>query len=209
MSNRRHAALRVGLGTIAVAIVLAIARPWTIRPIHMAPAEAFDADAYVASIWPQILETADRSAVDVTTVGRVPPETAGDSLPTRRALFVRGTGVVSMVDLGSRVGLAHLEIDGVVERGVAIQVGPVLRGTAVRDALPFVRFTDFTNQFDFAAVAGSINRRVLQEVLGPIDLETLAGRRVSFTGAAVIDNARADSTLAIVPVILHVGEEPQ
>jgi predicted lipoprotein len=197
MSSRRRTALRLGIGVAAVAIVLAIARPWTIRPIHMSPADAFDAEAYVSSIWPQILETADRSAVDVTTVGRVPPDTAGDSLPTRRALLVTGSGVVSRVDLGSRVGLAHVQIDGLVAPGVAIQVGPVLRGTALRDALPFVRFTDFAN------------RRVLQEVLGPIDVEALSGRNVSFTGAVVIDNARADSTLAIVPVILWVNGGPQ
>lgn len=209
MSNRRRTALRLGLGIIVVAIVLAIARPWTIRPLDMSPAEAFDADAYVASIWPQVLETADRLAIDVTTIGGVTSETGGDSLPTRRAVFVRGTGVVSRVDLSSRVGLAHLQIDGIVAPGVAIQVGPVLRGTELRDALPFVRFTDFANQFDFAAVAGSIHRRVLEDVLGPIDVETLAGRRVVFTGAVVINNARADSTLAIVPVTLGIDGGPQ
>jgi predicted lipoprotein len=209
MSNRRRTALRLGLGAIAVAIVLAIARPWTIRPIHMSPTEAFDADAYVASIWPQILETVDRSAVDVTTIARTLPETGGDSVPTRRAVLVRGSGVVSRVDLSSRVGLAHVQIDGLAAPGVAIQVGPVLRGTALRDALPFVRFTDFANQFDFAAVASSIHRRVLEDVLGPIDVEALAGRNVSFTGAVVIDNARADSTLAIVPVTLRVDGGPQ
>jgi len=204
MSNRRRTALRLGLGIIGVAIVLAIVRPWTVRPIHMSTAGAFDANAYVASIWPQIIETADRSAVDVTTIAQNLPKTGGDSLPTRRAVLVRGSGVVSSVDLSSRVGLAHLQIDGLVAPGVAIQVGPVLRGTALRDALPFVRFTDFANQFDFAAVATSIHRRVLQDVLGPIDVEELAGRNVSFTGAVVIDNARADSTLAIVPVTLRV-----
>jgi len=209
MSNRQRTALRLGLGIIVAAIVLAIARPWTIRPIHMSPAEAFDADAYVASIWPQVLETADRLAIDVTTIGGVTSETGGDSLPARRAVFVRGTGVVSRVDLSSRVGLAHLQIDGIVAPGVAIQMGPVLRGTGLRDALPFVRFTDFANQFDFAAVASSIHRRVLEDVLGPIDVETLAGRRVVFTGAVVIDNARADSTLAIVPVTLGIDGGPQ
>lgn len=208
MSNRGRTALRIGLGIIVVAIVLAIARPWTIRPIHMSPTEDFDADAYVASIWPQVLETAERLAVDVTTIGVVPSE-GGDSLPTRRAVFVRGTGVVSRVDLSSRVGLAHLQIDGLVAPGVAIHVGPVLRGTALRDALPFVRFTDFANQFDFAAVASSIHRRVLEDVLGPIDVETLAGRRVAFTGAVVIDDARTDSTLAVVPVTLRVDGEPR
>lgn len=209
MSSRRRTALRIGLGVIAVATVLAIARPWTVRPIHMAPAEAFDAEAYVASIWPQILETAEGTAVDVTTIGRAPSEVGGDSQPTRRAILVRGSGVVLRVDLSSRVGLAHVQIDGLVAPGVAIQVGPVLRGTALRDALPFVRFTDFANQFDFAAVASSINRRVLQEVIGPIDVETLAGRMVSFAGAVVIDNTRADSTLAIVPVTLRVDGGPR
>ena len=66
---------------------------------------------------------------------------------------------------------------------VAIQVGPVLRGTALRDALGFVRFTDFVNQFDFAAVANALNERVLTTVLGPVDVRGLSGQRVSFTGA--------------------------
>lgn len=201
---RRQTALRLGLGALTIAIALAVARPWTIRPIETAPPQAFDPDAYVASIWPRILETADSSAIDVTTLGHVPSETGGESLPTRRAVLVRGSGVVSRVDRGSRVGLAYVQFDGPVGPSVAIQVGPVLRGTALRDALPFVRFTDFTNQFDFAAVASSIHRRVLENVLGPIDVEDLVGERVAFTGAVVIDAAGADSTLAIVPVILRI-----
>jgi len=209
MSSRRRTALRFAIGVAAVAIVLAIMRPWTVRPIHTSSAEAFDADAYVDSIWPQILQEAEGSAVDITTLARTPPETAGGSPSTRRALFVSGTGVVSRVDLGSRVGLAYLRIDGLIAPSVAIQVGPVLRGTALRDALPFVRFTDFANQFDFAAVASSIHRRVLQEILTPINVEGLSGRMVSFTGAAVIGDARADTTLEVVPVILRVVGEAQ
>ena len=33
-----------------------------------------------------------------------------------------------------------------------VQIGPAIRGTALRDTLDFVDFNDFTNQIDFAAV---------------------------------------------------------
>jgi len=209
MSSRQPTALRLGLGVIAVTIVLAVMRPWTIRPIHTSPTELFDAEAYVASIWPRLLEEADRSAVDVTTIRATPPEMVGVSPPTRRALLVTGMGVVSRVELGSRVGLAHVQVEGLPAQSIAIQVGPILRGTALRDALPFIRFTDFPNQVDFAAVASSIHRRVLRDVLAPIDVEALSGRKVSFTGAVMIDDARADSTLEIVPAILRVDGGPE
>ena len=32
----------------------------------------------------------------------------------------------------------------------SVQIGPAMRGTAIRDALDFVSFNDFTNQIDFA-----------------------------------------------------------
>ena len=49
----------------------------------------------------------------------------------------------------------------------AIQIGPVLRGTALRDALEFVRFTDFVNQFEFAGVANGAERPGRQAACWP------------------------------------------
>ena len=33
---------------------------------------------------------------------------------------------------------------------VVLQIGPVIFGTALRDALPFIAFGDFVNQIDYA-----------------------------------------------------------
>ena len=209
MTRPRRTPLRFGLGLLALAIVLVFARPWTIRPLHESPAEVFDAETYVASIWPRVLQVATSEAVDVTNIGQARSDTATQSTPTRRALFVRGTGVVSNVDLGSRVGLAHLRIETMATPGLAIQIGPVIRRTALRDALDFIRFTDFPNQSDFAAVANALNDVVLLHVLGSIDLEALVGQTVSFTGAVAVGGAPTETLLEIVPVIFEVGGSPQ
>ena len=47
-----------------------------------------------------------------------------------------------------------------------VQIGPVIRGTALRDAVSFIRFNDFANQFEFAAVSNALHERVLRDVVG-------------------------------------------
>jgi predicted lipoprotein len=206
MSMARSRGLRVGVIALVVVGLLAVLRPWTIEPIQTAVPAAFDAASYVASSWPRVLREADETAVDVTTVLRSSGAGSNDAgaPPARTAQFVRGTGVVTEVNLQSRAGHALVRIDdGVAPATVAIQVGPVLRGTALRDALSFVRFTDFVNQFDFAAVANALNNRALESVLGPVEVRALSGERVSFTGAVARD-VRALKMPEIVPVRLTV-----
>ena len=75
-------------------------------------------------------------------------------------MFVKGTATVADVDRKSRIGLARLRLPWATDaQTAAIQIGPVLRGTALRDALDFVRFTDFVNQLEFAGVANALNDR--------------------------------------------------
>ena len=203
----RSRGLRIGLVALAIGGVLAVLRPWTVEPIQTSAAVAFDATAYAASAWPRVLRAADEAAVDVASVLQTAAASPGGAgaPPARTALFVKGSGVVTDVNLESRAGQALVRIDGsAAPATVAIQVGPVLRGTALRDALDFVRFTDFVNQFDFAAVANALNGRVLTTVVGPVDVRGLSGQRVSFTGAVSRD-ARVAATLEIVPIRLAVA----
>ncbi len=84
-----------------------------------------------------------------------------------RAVFVKGTATVAEIDRKSRIGLARLRLPWAKDgQAAAIQIGPVLRGTALRDALEFVRFTDFVNQLEFAGVANALNDRVDQRRVG-------------------------------------------
>ena len=119
-------------------------------------------------------------------------------------MFVKGTATVAEIDRKSRIGLARLRLPWAKDgQAAAIQIGPVLRGTALRDALEFVRFTDFVNQLEFAGVANGLNDRVVNGVLAAVNIDELAGREVTFVGA--VPTTGAGSTLEIVPVRLEVA----
>jgi predicted lipoprotein len=202
-STRSRRAFRGAIVVALAAGVLAVLRPWTVVPIQSDTKEAFDPERYVESIWSaRVLPEADRATVEwpMVTQGMVGAfRTDGRQV---RAIFVKGTARVAEVDRKSRVGLARLQSLQATDKSAAIQIGPVLRGTALRDALDFIQFTDFVNQLEFAAVANALNARVLSHVIGPLDLDGLAGREITFVGAVALG---ATSTLEIVPVRLHVS----
>jgi predicted lipoprotein len=198
-----------GLGVgLLLAAVLAVLRPWTVRPLHTPPAAAFDAGAFAAQAWPRLVEEASRSAVDAAAVRGLraqpaAPGAAGGEAVTRKAAFVTFTGVVAQIDRRSRVGLARLRPDAAAGE-VAIQIGPVIRGTAVRDATTFIRFGDFANQFEFAAVANALHERVLRDVVGGVDLDRLVGQPVTVLGAAALaPPTAAGAPLDVVPIRLQ------
>jgi predicted lipoprotein len=122
-------------------------------------------------------------------------------------LAVKGAGRVISVDTHSKVGLALVDVapfDG--KPDVTIQVGPVLRGTSLRDATGLVRFSDFVNQLQFADVGNELNNRVLKTVLAPLDLAALAGKSISFAGTASGDVNAAPPVRELAPVRLMIEE---
>jgi predicted lipoprotein len=197
---RSRYGVRIGLAALAVAGVLAVVRPWTIVPIESAPTRTFDAERYVNDIWDaRALPAAERSAVELEAFMQGPGAASGGTAP--RAVFVKGRAVVAEIDRRSRVGQARLILPWAkAGQSAALQIGPVFRGTAVRDALDFIRFTDFVNQLEFAAVSNALNARV-ERVLQSVELDGLAGREVTFVGAVSTANP---AVLDIVPVRLQV-----
>jgi predicted lipoprotein len=195
---------RIGLPAVVIA-VLAILRPWTVRPLQTAPAAAFDATAYVDQAWPRLLDEASRTAVDVAEARRLAAQPAATGAPGRRSLFVKVTGGVTAVERRSRVGLARLRTDERPEGEVGVQIGPVVRGTALRDAATFIRFNDFANQFEFAAVSNALHERALRDVVTRLDLDTAVGQRVTVIGAATLQaGAPADAPIDLVPIDIRV-----
>jgi predicted lipoprotein len=189
--------VKVAVAIVFIAAALAILRPWTVVSNRTASARTFEPASYVASIWDsRVIPTAERSAIDLEAFMQ-----GGASTGTTRAVFVKGTARVVDVDRASRVGLARLKLPWQKNgRGAAIQIGPVIRGTTVRDALDFIRFTDFLNQLEFAGVAGALNDRVLKTVLhSPLN----AGSEVTFLGA--VPNSTTAETVEIAPVELTVA----
>jgi predicted lipoprotein len=161
------------------ALLAASCKPWTTRPIVEGARNAergLDAPAYVASIWDaKVLPYVRAHAVDV---GGAMQAAQGPG-PTQ--FLVKGEARVLRVDAGSRSGLLPVDIapfDG--RPDAAIQIGPAIRGTALRDCLPFIEFSQFLNQLEFARVSNELNARALRTA-SPAALA--AGQMVSFTGA--------------------------
>jgi predicted lipoprotein len=177
-------------------VVVAILRPWTVRPIERSRPAAFDAGAFASSAWPRLVREATQTATDVSEIA------AGSSRPAR---FVKGTGVVAAVDRRSRVGVMQVRLTGSSQATVAIQIGPVIRGTALRDASSFIRFSDFTNQSDYAAAANALNDHALRTVIESARIDALQGRTVAFAGAVARSAAaREDGAIEVVPLQLEV-----
>jgi len=122
-------------------------------------------------------------------------------------LMVKGEGRVISIDTRSKAGLAMVDVppfDG--KPDVSIQIGPVLRGTSLRDATGLVRFSDFVNQLQFADVGNELNDRVLRTVLAPVPLTTLTGKTIAFAGTASGVVNEAPPIRELVPIRLLVQE---
>lgn len=205
------------LAIVAFSLALGACVPWTVRPIdEEKTSSTINPKAYVDSIWEsKLLPEVMNSAIDLRTLLDVlaaSPEDAQAKYGHHEAngsvyFIVKGEGIVTSVDTRSRSGLAMVDVAPFDQRpDLSIQIGPVLRGTSLRDATGIVRFTDFVNQLQFADVGNELNERVLQTVLASLDNAKLEGKRVTFAGTLSAE-AKAEPPLrALLPVKLTVEE---
>ena len=184
-----------------LSVFLVSCTPWTVRPIGQSGAESgqsrpFDADRYVDSIWnAKVLPAISGGAVELADLLR--PASHWTS-----AVLVKGEGRVLRVDISSRTGLLTIDAEPYDGRpDAAVQIGPVIRGTTLRDALPFIQFSQFVNQLQFAQVGNALNGRV-SAALASFSNRDLAGSIVVFSGAA--GQPSEGGLLEIVPVTLAV-----
>ena len=206
-----------GFAAAAFAVCLASCVPWTVRPIGTETDAGSGPVEYVDSIWsakltPAVLNGAVDARVLLDALAASPAD-AAQRYGHREAngpvyFLVKGQGTVIAVDTRSRMGLALVDVapnDG--RPDISIQIGPVLRGTALRDATGIVRFTDFVNQLQFADVANELNSRVMKTVIAPLDAAKLKGRVVAFAGVLAAPEGRADPLLReLLPIRLTIEE---
>ena len=166
--------------------------PTTGKAIIGNEAQQFNAANYVASIWEsQVISVLD-AAPDLNTVltalkanATAASETYGRKVGQQPYTFVvSGSGTVTSVNTELRAGLALVDTDDDGTADVSLAIGPVIRGTAMRDGMPFISFNQFTNQMEFAAVSNEMNTLINLQVITPLGPVTaLAGKSVSFAGA--------------------------
>jgi predicted lipoprotein len=176
--------------------LLACRAPWTVRPIDAEESASsagrpFDAARYAASIWEGKVVPAAAHAPDFAEARR-----AG------RCALVKGTGRVLRVDSSrQRILLDIHPYDGKPDAELA---AGQIRGTALRDALPFIQFSQFVNQVDFARASNALNDRAAAVAAAAL-AGVAAGSVLSFAGALNVSGG--NGLPEIVPVIL--SQEPE
>ena len=179
--------------------------------------DTFKPDEYVDAIWEDKVVPYFRSKC--LPIGEILPlwgedqEAAGKTFGYREKeegsawnFRVKGTGVIVEVNTASRASTVDVDIDPADgSADVRIQIGPVIKDTAIRDTLEFISFTDFTNQLEFARLSNAINKMVNKTVTGSLDRENLMGKRITFHGA--FTQLQDSDTIRITPVSLEVNYE--
>ncbi len=173
--------------------------------------QTFDATRYVSENWESkvlpYFEFDAHPLPEVLAAIRADIDAAGGKFGHRAAtegaawnFIIQGTGTVAAKDTSSRAGKLVVSPDGDPPgQQIVLQIGPVVRGTAIRDSLPFISFQQFTNQLEFADVSKALIARSLEQVgssLGAVD----AGSRIAFIGAMAVNSA--SDAIVITPVAL-------
>jgi predicted lipoprotein len=169
--------------------------------------------AFVEPIWdskivPTFLEKAVE-AKELLTAIQGNSDQAGEKFGRREATnpynyLIKGTGKVTAVNMESRAGTLTIELPGdLAWKNVNIQIGPVVLGTAVRDATGVVSFNQFTNQIDYASVSKEMNARAIHDALAGKDPATFNGKQIRFVGAFTYDPHFA-GVVRITPIKLEV-----
>ena len=114
---------------------------------------------------------------------------------------VKGEGKVVEANLTSRARKAMLDTDGDGTADLTLQLGPVIKGSSLRDVAPFYRFGDFRDQIEFAKLARALNDRASAGLAVPEG--DLAGKTVSFSGT--VDLKAAGDPWLVTVVTLAVA----
>ena len=118
---------------------------------------------------------------------------------------VQGQVRLLSVDTSSANGLVTVDFYPFTGQADALMsIGPVFRGSAIRDIQNSFSLNDFTNQTEFARLARELNFKVRDVVLQGIDFEQLVGSQAEILG--VFDYHGRDRDIEIIPVRLTINQ---
>jgi predicted lipoprotein len=174
----------------------------------------FDPNAMVSAIWdakvvPYLAAKAG-ALPDVIALVRSNPDEAGRKYGYRAkegsepwTFAVKVDGRIVAAETASRAATISVDTHGDGKIAAIVQIGPAMRGTALRDSLDFVSFNDFKNQIDYAQFGKAFNQHVVQTILSKLPRDSLAGRNVSILGAFTLE--AGDQPPLIAPAQLTLG----
>lgn len=208
--RRRPSARLIGIA-VAVLVVVAIALDTAYEDpdtqITASGRPAFDPASYGEETYPKAVDTLEKDATPVPQLLadlRKDQEGASERLGHRQgnspySFAVSGEGVAGKV----KDGVLPVKVNGVPKATVvAIQTGPALPGTAIRDAVGFIEFGQFLNQVEYADAATALNNQVKAQLLNDLEPTSLEGKKVRFLGAFTL---LAPTAVTITPVQLEAA----
>ncbi|MGG7445448.1 DUF2291 family protein [Kosakonia oryzendophytica] len=136
----------------------------------------------------RVMDAAQKHALDANTLATQ----MKNSSTTPQSVFVRLTSQIERVDTSNdREQQLVVTVNG---QPLTIQLGPVVRGNAIRDATGF-KFEDFTNQVQFAQLSRAYNREAVK-LLPKVDA-SWAGKPATVLMAVTIRGGKADDAVAL------------
>lgn len=215
-AGKKAVAFRPALVIAACTVLLAlpackIVRDDQLAKSNQANATAFDTAGYVSGVWTEkVIPLYTDKATDLSVLipaAQADLNATGDKYGHRAAsegsswsFSVKGKGKVVSVNTESRAGTVVVEVPtAAAPIKVTLQIGPIIKGNALRDALPFFSFQNVTNQLEFAQVGRSLNEKAAAAVKDAVP-GVKADGIVSFSGAMTLP--KADDPIVVVPVSL-------
>ena len=193
--------------------------------------EKFNPVAYVDGIWDsKLIPTFNEKAVDLSKIlSEMQPDANGNA--TKESLItvakkyglitegeahvymVKGTGKIINVNTETSLGTVEVALDGYSGPiKVLLYIGTRIPSdnTSVRDAGGFITLGDFKDQTEYGKAGSEINKRVLTQVLDPLDKDKLTGKTISFMGAFSIRTFNLIQiniqNINIIPVQIQLGD---
>jgi len=174
--------------------------------------ESFDAASYVEENWDNrvLPEIKDRAIeLDAIVQGlRDNKDNTCRKYGIRKeetspySFMIKGHFSIREVNRASSAGLLLLDLPDVSGKGYcAVQIGPVIKKSMIRDSLDFIQFGDFSNQIEFANISRELNFYVRDNIVNVLDDSWSSGMKVNLYGAFTMNN---DGGVLITPVILEL-----
>ncbi|MBS7543856.1 DUF2291 family protein [Ancylobacter oerskovii] len=181
-----------------------------------AGASAFDPDRMARDMWgPRIVPYLEAKAGPFTEVQALiarNPDEAGTRFGYREkpegmpwTIASRFEGRIVAANTASRAATVDVDVDGDGTADAVVQIGPVIRGTALRDRLDFISFNAFTNQIDYAQFAKSLNTLMAETALAKLPREDLVGRKLSVIGVFPLD--KPGGKPLVTPAVVTLGDK--
>ena len=118
------------------------------------------------------------------------------------SFIVKGHGKINVVKNKLRAGYLGVDVADIdPSYKVRLQIGPVFKGSAVRDSISLISYKDYKNQIEWAQVSVAFHELIVRDVLSKINLEDTLDKNVDFIGCFTV--AR-QGLIQITPVELTV-----